>query len=327
MAKDWISSGFVATQFAIKLGLPIKAALVEGNVGVIRGLNVVSFLKLDLSTKEPIDPPSNSSGNPPSNSSGNQPFAFSADLWQSTIEAENYAQYMTTLPEGFKELIKCAAMKNVDPCIIIYNPVFMKLHELSALFGEAHRILRKEMPSQEDGVNTHSLLELIANKLHPVRLQKFQTDTMICCWLGVHSSKNAPTMSYKDAVGNTILKYPVEALVLDVHRHCMLHIVEEKNLIYIKKLLTSNHANLTPKPVGWHDGVHLMLHSCLDLAHHVVVVFNGNVTDWRRLDLETRFPPPSVFFMPLINKASSVSQESFPLGSQELAHYVAVEVP
>ncbi|WVZ83727.1 hypothetical protein U9M48_030847 [Paspalum notatum var. saurae] len=312
MAKDWMRSGFVAIHFGIKLGLPIKAALVEGNVGVIQGLNVIAFLKLDLSTKEPTDPPSNCSGNQPSNSSGNhpsnssrnQPFALFAHLLLSTIEAENDAQYMTMLPEGFKVLMKCAAVKNVDPCIIIYSPVFMKLHELYALFVEAYRIIRKEMPAQEDAVNAHSLLQLIANKLHPVRLQKFQTDTMIRCWLGSHGKTNAPTKSYKDAAGNTILKYPVEALVLDVHRHCMVRIVEKTTLIYIQKLPPSNRANLAAKPVGWHDGVHLMLHSCPELAHHIVEVFSGNVTDWIRLDLETRFPLPSVFFMPSCDQQS-----------------------
>ena len=46
-AKQFIRSGYLAAHFAKILKLFISGAFVDGNVGVISGLNILTFLKLD----------------------------------------------------------------------------------------------------------------------------------------------------------------------------------------------------------------------------------------------------------------------------------------
>lgn len=47
--KDWIRSGYLTPFFTKKLGCTVKEVFVEGNVGIISGLNVIAFLTLDIS--------------------------------------------------------------------------------------------------------------------------------------------------------------------------------------------------------------------------------------------------------------------------------------
>lgn len=115
-------------------------------------------------------------------------------------------------------------------------------------------------------------------------------------------ASNASSGTYTTPSGQKIPKNPSEAAVLNVHCHCMTHVIEDVSLDAKKRLElrpNTDHAqSFKNKEMEWQDDVQLMMHK---FPHCMVAVFD-RFQMWERLSMESNLPIPRVYYLPSLGE-------------------------
>ena len=111
------------------------------------------------------------------------------------------------------------------------------------------------------------------------------------------STKPPPTPPVYPKDPTIPISFP-ETRVLDVHRHCMVHLVEDETVaLFFQELPGPNKTSLRNKKLSWRDGVYLLLYNFGSYPHYVAEAFY-KFQIWERLDLQSRCPIPQIFSSP-----------------------------
>lgn len=312
-------------------------AFVEGNVGIVQGLDVVVFLKLEIS---------DGSANIGPEKYPMSYLGFSNFLMDQIAEVHSTSLGM--LPQGLQELMKSTQDANIPDHMVIYHPEFLPLEGIASLYLQGWRILRREMPALGEWIHSYDAILQLDKMLSSHYFQICLCDDIVKSWLGVHKPKsssipallglsnmgstmnhnaltpsdwaqfkyflgmvygpsgqsglqgrNANTATYTTPSGVVIPKNPKEAAVLDVHRHCIAHAVENESVEAKKRLevrSTVHRQSFQKKEMGWRDCIHLMMHRFSNFPHCLVTVFE-NCCIWSRLDMESKLPIPKIYHL------------------------------
>uniref|UniRef100_A0A0E0A629 Uncharacterized protein n=1 Tax=Oryza glumipatula TaxID=40148 RepID=A0A0E0A629_9ORYZ len=92
-------------------------------------------------------------------------------------------------------------------------------------------------------------------------------------------------------------KNPQEAIVIDIHRHASVHLIEEGTIRTLMQLLPNSAASFKARPINWKDGTQLLLHKVDKYPHISCNAFMKNQL-WERLGLVDIFEIPKVLCIP-----------------------------
>ncbi|KAF2925570.1 hypothetical protein DAI22_06g062800 [Oryza sativa Japonica Group] len=92
-------------------------------------------------------------------------------------------------------------------------------------------------------------------------------------------------------------KNPQEAIVIDIHRHASVHLIEEGTIRTLMQLLPNSAASFKARPINWKDGTQLLLHKVDKYPHISCNSFMKNQL-WERLGLVDIFEIPKVLCIP-----------------------------
>ena len=269
--KDWTRSGYLTAFFAKKLEWNVKGAFVDGNVGIIPGLNVIAFLNLEITTNSTA-----SSTNPTIPEKYPMSYSGFMDFLTDQI-SEVCGTSFGMLPQGMQELMKCTRDPDVPDHMIIYHPEFLSLEGIAALYLQGWRVIRREMPALDEDMESHDAILQLHRMLSSNYFYTCLNDDIVKSWLGIHKPKsiavpgllglptagssmnskaltkgewgqlkslfkklyvaggfqasNANSPTYTTSAGIVIPKNPnKEAGVLDVHRYCTSHPIEDESV-------------------------------------------------------------------------------------------------
>jgi hypothetical protein len=331
-AKQFIRSGYLAAHFAKTLNLSIPGAFADGNVGVISGLNILAFLELDTDLSGVPNPyPLTYVGFSDflktklreiySKSKERHISEGLKELIKLTYDPK-FPDYMIIYHPEFLSLEALASLyiesyrilRREMPCTGEdgkANDIIVHLHAelghsyfqcclsdpiMSGWRGESGKptglLGAFDLPAPPGAHLNLSLLE----KSQRRRMKKL---TMIA--YGISSStvsKKPPPPPPVYPRNPDLLLNPKEAVVVDTHRHCMVHLVEDETVYrFFQELPQANQTSLRNKKVSWRDGVHLLLYNFGKYPHHVALAFY-KFGKWEMLDLPSRCPIPQIFSSP-----------------------------
>ncbi|XP_066364701.1 uncharacterized protein [Miscanthus floridulus] len=179
-AKQWIRAGYLQVHFANKLKLSISGAFVDGNVGVIEGINIIAFLKLDTNLS------SSSSSSVP------EPYPMTFAGFSNFLQAKMREAYpdASSMSEGLEALMMLTIIGKfnnglpVPYNLIIHHPEFLPLEVIATLYIEAHRILRRQLPANGQPALAYNVILDLHALLGGFYFNFCASDDMVKGWLG-----------------------------------------------------------------------------------------------------------------------------------------------
>ncbi|CAD6332710.1 unnamed protein product [Miscanthus lutarioriparius] len=256
-AKQWIRAGYLQVHFANKLKLSISGAFVDGNVGVIEGINIIAFLKLDTNLSS-------------SSSSVPEPYPMTFAGFSNFLQAKMREAYpdASSMSEGLEALMMLTIS---DDMVKGWLGRKQKQPGLLGAFGipappgaQCNLKLLTKLERNHLEVLTRKAYSIPAPSTTSTQPAPAPSTTSTQPAVPAPGSSTAPASSTASTGSSNQIKTPPpnpsEAIVLDVHRHCTVHIVEDAHVARCSILPAGNQASLKKNPMGWKDGVHLMLH-------------------------------------------------------------------
>ncbi|CAD6332702.1 unnamed protein product [Miscanthus lutarioriparius] len=187
--------------------------------GVIEGINIIAFLKLDTNLSS-------------SSSSVPEPYPMTFAGFSNFLQAKMREAYpdASSMSEGLEALMMLTIsgkLNNGLPVpynLIIHHPEFLPLEVIATLYIEAHRILRRQLPANGQPALAYNVILDLHALLGGFYFNFCASDDMVKGWLG--RKQKQPGL-----LGAFGIPAP-----------------------------PGNQASLKKNPMGWKDGVHLMLH-------------------------------------------------------------------
>lgn len=176
--RKLLRTGIVPLYICKQLGISIPGAFRVGNVGVLKGMDVLAFKELDILELSAATDVIEINGY-------DQFLHFFKDLVCRYVSPEALSQ----MPGGFGRLLKVLEMPISDDEDVVYNAAFWPNLLLETMFFEFHRLLREELPARGLGHKALKIIQAI-DQHHPHFKKACADNDLLISWAGVHSKRS-----------------------------------------------------------------------------------------------------------------------------------------